>query len=148
LPCGSLHYASRLNSGVRPQGKVLYIFRTHPENIPQVVRLRKHALNRRPNLEIGEHVLIARTLADDDGIPPIRYIMRYFRTLPDLHNETTAIWGRPWPFIMEFDDCRELSRPFDIRDVQVTTRNYGPGGPIVRVHPADEYAIEKLGLFT
>lgn len=124
----------------------MYIFRTHPENISQVVRLMKHALDGKPNLQMGDRVLISQTLADGDGQPPIRYVMRYFRTLPDLHDETVAIWGKKWPFIMEFDSCKALSKPFDIRDVQVTEHNYGPGGPIVRVHPADEYAIDKLGL--
>jgi len=126
----------------------MYIFRTHPEHIPQVTRLMKHALDRKPGLEIGDRVLISQTIADGDGHPPIRYVMTYFRTLPDLHDETVSIWGKKWPYIMEFSSCRELSKPFDIRDVQVTTHNYGPGGPIVRVHPADEYAIEQLGLLS
>ena len=126
----------------------MYIFRTHPENIAQVVSLKKHALDRKPNLAMSDRVLISQTIADGDGLPPIRYVMRYFRTLPDLHNETLSIWGRKWPYIMEFDSCHKLSKPFDIRDVQVSAHNYGPGGPIVRVHPADEYAIDQLGLLT
>ena len=126
----------------------MYIFRTHPENIESVVRLRKHALDRKPALEIGDRVLISQTIADGDGLPPIRYIMRFFRTLPDIHNETFAIWGKKWPYIMEFDTCHRLIKPFDIRDVRVSNHNYGPGGPIVRVHPADEYQIERLGLLS
>jgi hypothetical protein len=124
----------------------MYIFRTHPENIEKVVSLRKHALDRQPNLAMGDRVLISQTITNGDGLPPIRYVMTYFRTLPDLHDETLAIWGRKWPYIMEFDSCHKLSKPFDIRDVKVSNHEYGPGGPIVRVHPADEYAIDQAGL--
>lgn len=121
----------------------MYIFRTRPEHIPKVVRLLKHALDRKPALAMGERVLISQTIVDGDGRPPIRYVMRYFRTLPDLHDETLSIWGKKWPYIMEFDSCKELAIPFDIRDVRVSEHNYGPGGPIVRVHPADEYEIDQ-----
>ena len=126
----------------------MYIFRTHPENIEKVAGLKKHALDRKPDLTIGDRVLVSQTIANGDGLPPIRYVMRYFRTLPDLHDETLAIWGRKWPYIMEFDSCHKITKPFDIRDVQVSKHNYGPGGPIVRVHPADEYAIDQLGLLS
>ena len=125
---------------------MVYIFRTHAENIEMVTRLKKHALNRKPKLEIGDRVLVSQTIASGDVLPPIRYVMRYFRTLPDLHDETLSIWGRKWRYIMEFDTCHRLAKPFDIRDIQVSNHNYGPGGPIVWVHPTDEYAIDKLGL--
>jgi hypothetical protein len=57
-----------------------------------------------------------------------------------------AIWGERRNFIIEFSSCAELATPFDIQDEQVTDTEYGPGGPIVRVHPADEYVIEQKGL--
>ncbi len=126
----------------------MYIFRTHSQNIAQVVQGMKHALDRRLNLLIGDRVLISQTMSNGDSHPPIRYVMTYFRTLPDLHDETISIWGKKWPYIMEFDSCRKLIKPFDIREVQVTSHNYGPGGPVVRVHPADEYAIDRLGLLS
>ena len=123
----------------------MYIFRTKPEHIEQVIATKKHALEVNPKLQYGELVLISRTRDTADGKPPIRYVMRHSRTLPDLHDETVRIWGKKWPYIMEFETCKELT-PFDIKDVQVSAHNYGPGGPIVRVMPEDEYQIETLGL--
>ena len=126
----------------------MYIFRTHPENIEKVANLKKHALHRKPDLVMGDRVLISRTIANGDGLPPIRYVMRYFRTVPDVYDETLSIWGRKWAYIMEFDSSHKISKPFDIRDVQVSKHNYGAGGPIVRVHPADEHAIDQLRLLS
>ena len=124
----------------------MYIFRTHPENIAEVARLAKHALERPPHTALGERILISKTLDSTDGLPPIRYVMTYVRTVPDVNDESVAIWGRNWPFIVECKDCRELKSYFDIRSIQVSDWEYGPGGPIVHVHPADEYEMDRLGL--
>ena len=124
----------------------MYIFRTHPRNIPAVVRLRKHALDRVSDLQRGDRVLISETLKDGDGRPPIRCVMPFLHATRDFHDESLAIWGRKRNFILDFASCRELAIPFDMRFVKVTDKEYGPGGPVVRVHPADEYAIDRLGL--
>lgn len=72
--------------------------------------------------------------------------MTYSHATRDFQDESVEIWGERRKYIIEFSTCKELAIPFDIRTVRVTDTEYGPGGPVVRVHPADEYALDKLGL--
>jgi hypothetical protein len=78
------------------------------------------------------------------GVHTIRYRMKFVRCYPDTVGESVAIWGERWRYIMECTDLCVLRRPFDIRDVQVTLKDYGAAVRYVYVEPADEEAL-RLG---
>lgn len=123
------------------------IFKTDASTLPNVIAHAKHALYRVPNRLIqGDRVLIAQTLQSlQRGKKQIRFVMSYVRSYRDTRGESDQIWGRHWPFIIEGTDLRELTRPFNIAAMQITSRNYGQGGPVVYVDPVDEKAIESEG---
>jgi len=125
----------------------MVIFRTSPETISEVVRLSKHALDRRPRLRRGELILISQTVAKSrDGKPPIRYLMEFVRIYPDSKEESTKIWGKQWRYIVEGEKCRPLKHPFNIQHYQTSNQNYAQGGPFVYVDPVDEEVLKNRGL--
>lgn len=48
--------------------------------------------------------------------------------------------------MVEGEECRPLRNPFDIRQFQVTSKNYAQGGTDVYVEPEDEAELMKYGL--
>jgi len=71
--------------------------------------------------------------------------MSFVRSYRDAQGESDKIWGHHWPFIIEGTDLKELERPFNIKAVQKSSKNYGQGGPVVYVDPLDQRAIESGG---
>lgn len=125
----------------------MVIFRTSPETISEVVRLSKHALDRRPSLRRGEFILISQTVANSkDGKPPIRYAIESVRIYPDSKDESTKIWGKKWHYIVEGQNCRALKHPFNIQHYQISDQNYAQGGPFVYVTSTDAELLKTKGL--
>mgnify|MGYP007082197536 CR=1 FL=1 len=126
----------------------MIILRTHPEHIPLVVERSMHALARSPTISPGDLILISLAIAKTkDGLPPIRYAMEFVKIRADRTGETSReIWGKKWPYVLYGQGCRQLNKPFDIRDHQVSGHNYGQGGPFVYVEPSDEAVLWQRGL--
>lgn len=121
------------------------IFKTHADTLPGVV---KHALQSLPQLAHGDTILLAQTLQSlPHGLKQIRYRMTYARAYLDRGNESDQIWGRHWRYLIEGVELKALRRPFNIADLQVSTKNYGRGGPIVYVDEHDEEVLRKGGYF-
>lgn len=128
----------------------MIILRTNPENISEVVRHAKHALNKKPTLNQGELILISQISENTifgyrECKNPIQYVMEFERIYLDTSGESIKIWGKPYKYIVEGRNCRPL-RPFDIRKYQVTKKEYGPGGPFVYVEPEDVRVLQQHGL--
>jgi len=126
----------------------LIILRTHPDYIAKVVEHSMHALSSGPRISPGDLILISQTVAQtDDGLPPIRYVMEFDKLRADRTGQISrSIWRRSWPYVVYGKNCRQLTRPFNISDVQVTSHNYGQGGPYVYVQPDDEAVLHQLAL--
>lgn len=126
----------------------IVILRTSKETIGEVVRQSKYALCGaldEGKLRPGDTILIAQTVATSGGQAPIRYRMEYVRCYADRTGESKRIWGKQWPFMVEGANARPLKKPFDIRRLQVTTKNYAQGGTVVYVEPEDVEVLEKEG---
>lgn len=125
----------------------MIIIKTSGKTIENVVLYAKHALNGKPHLRRGDIILISQT---KDSLPPytkpIQYLMEFECCYYDHKKESKEIWGKFWPYIIEGRNCRRLKKPFDISDVQVTSKDYGRGGPIVYVEDGDIHRIKEMGL--
>src|SRR4249919_2382517 len=108
----------------------MIILRTHPDYIAKVVELSMHALASAPKMSPGDLILIAQTVVQtNDGLPPIRYVMEFDKLRADRSGDTSkSIWGKTWPYLVYGKNCRALSRPFNMADIQVSSHNYGQGG--------------------
>jgi 5-methylcytosine-specific restriction protein A len=123
------------------------IFKTAANTLPGVIQHVKHALQGEPQFVYrGDTILIAQTI---DELPPrekqIRHSMVFVRARRDNQRETDAIWGHHWPWIIDGESLKELARPFNMSDVQVTDKNYGQGGTVVYVDPLDDQALMRGG---
>ena len=125
------------------------IFKTSARTLPGVLAHAKHALLGKPTcLSPGDTILIAQTLADlPSGQKQIRHKMKFVKARKDTSGETDMIWGVRWPWIIDCADIEELSRPFNIRELQVTGANYAQGGTVVYLDPLDEEEISKSGYY-
>lgn len=127
----------------------MLLLKTREEHMSGVRRSRKHATDAAPqDVNRGDFLLVQVTSG-----PPgnethrVKYAMRFVRCYEDLGGECMEIWGDSWRYIIEGDDFRILRRPFDIEDIQVSTKNYGQG--VIRfayVDPADEAVITEGNL--
>ena len=119
------------------------IFKTSALTLPGVLKHAKHALHGEPSaLSVGDTILIAQTLEDlRTSQRQIRHKMIFVRARMDTQNETDDIWGAHWPWIIDGSNLQKLTRPFNMRAVQVTKTNYGQGGTVVYVDPLDEQAL-------
>jgi len=71
--------------------------------------------------------------------------MKFVRFYLDSEKESTKIWGEQWRYIIECSDLCILRRPFDIAQVQVTSKDYGAAVRYVYVDPADQDVLRKQG---
>ncbi len=114
-----------------------------------VRRHRKYATDDPPiDLRAGDDVLVQVTvLSAVPGTHTIRYRMKFVRSYLDSADESMAIWGEHWPYIIECSDLCILRRPFDISRVQVSSKDYGAAVRYAYVDPADEKVLRKQGYF-
>ena len=126
----------------------MIILRTHPDYISKVVEHSMHALSSGPKISPGDLILISQTVVGTtDGLPPIRYVMEFDKLRPDRTGKISKdIWGKAWPYVIYGKNCRLLNRFFNMADIQVSSQNYGQGGPYVYVRPEDELVLHQLGL--
>ena len=112
-----------------------------------VRRNRKYATDDPPiELSPGDDVLVQVTVATTPpGQHTVRYRMRFVRYYLDEKNESLAIWGERWRYIIECSDLCVLKRPFDIARVQVSSKDYGAAVRYVYVQPEDERVLHAKG---
>jgi len=101
-----------------------------------------HATDGRPyNTNPGDIILIAQTkntlLA---GQKPIRWIMNFVSIEEDIENLSDKIWGKHWRYIIHGENVRPIE-PFDIDEIKVTSKKYGPIQTHCSVLPEDEEII-------
>ncbi len=72
--------------------------------------------------------------------------MTFVRCYEDMNNESDKIWKHHWRYIIKGRDFHKLQRPFDIRRVQRSQRNYGHGAiNFVYIDDLDALAIRSGG---
>ncbi len=107
-----------------------------------VLRNQKHATSNNVQFFPGEIILIQQTI-QSLAYPTqktIRWVMNYVETYEDVDDESTAIWGRHWDYIIRGENLRPIEG-FNISDIQVSGHNYSPIMTHVRVDSLDEAAI-------
>jgi len=108
----------------------MWLLKTRGENLEGVVKHGKHATNRWLAAGLGDHILIAETKATlAKGAKRIRYAAEFEACREDKRGESIIFWHRPFKYMIDLRNLREIE-PFDLKDVQVSQRNYG----IVRDH--------------
>ena len=105
----------------------MLLLKTTLETLDQVIKNCKHASHNRPKEVLkGDIILIAqtkRTLINHKK--SIRFIMHLDDCYEDKSNESDKIWGRHWKYIIKGYNLQSI-KPFDIEEIQVSTKNYGP----------------------
>lgn len=102
----------------------------------------KHASFNNVQLEPGEIILIQQTMSSlqSPTQKSIRWVMNYVETYPDTSNESDSIWGQHWNYIIKGENLRPIFG-FNISDIQVSDKNYGPAVTLARVLAMDEHEV-------
>lgn len=120
----------------------MIIFKNTAGTMEGVLINQKHATSNNLQFQLGEIILIQQTVASL-AYPEqrtIRWIMNYVETYLDVHNESDAIWGRHWNYIIRGENLRPVEG-FNILDLQVTDHNYGPAVTHSYVQTLDEIEV-------
>lgn len=119
----------------------MVIFKTKLSTLNGVLNESKHAFHTKVECFEGETILIQQTY---DSLRPgekaIRWAMTYSKTYFDNTNETDRIWGSHWNYIIEGKNLRSIE-PFNIEDIQVSSKNYKSAVTHVWVDQQDEVMI-------
>lgn len=120
----------------------MIIFKNTAGTMEGVLRNQKHATSNNLQFQPGEIILIQQTVGSlaSPKQKTIRWIMNYVETYPDVNNESDAIWGRHWNYIIRGENVRPVEG-FNISDLQVTNHNYGPAVTHAHVQPLDEIEV-------
>jgi len=126
----------------------MLLLKTDRATLNQVVHAMKHATDVLPKISPGAILLLHQNLKGlAPGEKPIQFAMEFFRCYVDRNNESDRLWGRHWRHIIEASKCWALANPFDISDIQVSSKNYGRG--VIRyayIDPVDVEVIVAKGL--
>lgn len=118
----------------------MLLLKTSAGSLLGVLANAKHASNDVPDAQTGDLVLLAQTATSlAPGEKSIRWAMTFVDCVPDTNKESLAIWGRQWRYLILGQDIREV-QPFDLKDIQVSAKNYGPVVKHCRLRPEDEEA--------
>lgn len=120
----------------------MLLIKTSMNTLGAVLREAKHASIGKPkHVKPGDIILVSQT---KNTTPPnqksIRWIMEYIDTREDINNDSDRIWGRHWRYIIEAKNVRYVE-PFNIDEIQVTKKDYGPAVAFSTIEPEDETAI-------
>jgi len=120
----------------------MILFKNAASTMAGVLKHQKHATKNNLQFQSGEIILIQQTVnsLSYPSQKTIRWIMNYVRTYEDTSNESNAIWGRHWNYIIEGVNLRPVEE-FNISDIQISNHNYGPAVTHSYVLPEDEAAI-------
>jgi len=121
----------------------IIILRTTAEHIKGVVDHQKHALDRpMQRAQPGDLLLIAQIQPKGPAIA--RYAMWFKSQHRDDAQESQAIWGRHWNFLIEGESGHELTVPFAPAQIK-PDGPYGRGGPYVYIRPEDAEDFRRDG---
>jgi hypothetical protein len=128
---------------VRARRSKVLVLKTRRENIDKVIECSKHAAHSCARAQVGDYVLIAQTKNSlRRGEKSIRYMAVFDGCYEDERGESEATWGRHWTYIIRLRNVKGV-RPFNVEDLQVSDRNYGPIMVPFALHESDEDAILK-----
>ena len=121
----------------------MLLLKTSKETIDNVVKYAKHATDTIPNAQLGDLILIAQTITSlEIGQKQIRYIMTFKGHRLDTSAESLRIWGKQWKYMIDGYDVTQILG-FNLKDIQVSDKNYGPIVTHCRLNPEDEEAVLK-----
>ncbi|BCH23584.1 hypothetical protein [Mesorhizobium sp. L-8-3] len=121
----------------------IIILKTTAEHMRGVIDHQKHASDRLiKRANPGDLLLIAQL--QPKGSALIRYAMWLKSQYPDSVQESDAIWGKHWNFIIEGEGGRELTTPFAPGEVK-PNGPYRQGGPFVYVVAEDAEDFRRDG---
>jgi len=118
------------------------ILKVQADRIEGVLRNQKYALNGMPEFELGEIILIQQTVGTlaYPAQKTIRWIMNFVEIYPDVNNESDAIWGIHWNYIIRGENVRPVEG-FNISDLQSTNQNYATAVFHANVNHHDEIEV-------
>lgn len=94
----------------------------------------------------GTLLIQVTALSSRTAAPMVEYAMTYVGCYRDHKGESKAIWGHQWEYIIQGYGIYPVRRPFDIRRVKVSSKNYGQGAiRFAYVVPEDAKAIREGG---
>lgn len=119
----------------------MLIFKTSAATLESVLVHSKHASKDNLQAQPGELILIQQTLSTlKAGEKSIQWVMEYEETYADTFGESEQIWQRRWPYIIRCSNPRRVE-PFNITELQVSTKNYGSAMKYAWIDSLDELVI-------
>ena len=127
--------------------RTLLLLKTDSKHIFGVQKHGKHATEALPrDVSPGDLLLIQVTaLTSRTHAPMVEYAMTFVRCYEDRENESDAIWGRHWRYIIEGKDFYKLRKPFNVRRKLPRTANVNAAVKYAYVNPSDAAELERDG---
>ena len=103
----------------------MILIKNTADTLGQVIANMRSASNTLPGkVQHGDIVLVAQTKNTlKKGEKSIRYVMYFDESYEDVSNESEALWGKKWKYIIKCFGIRSVEA-FDIEDIQVSKHNY------------------------
>jgi len=122
----------------------MLLLKTGSDTLKQVIENSKHASHSIPKgIRRGDIILIAQTKHTlEKNQKSIQYLMCFDECYEDRNNESDALWGKHWKYIIKGYDLRPVE-PFNIEEIQVSNINYGPIMTHRLLEKEDVAAVEK-----
>ena len=122
---------------------MMLLLKTRAETLETVIKHSKHALHSIPNgIKRGDILLIAQTVHTlKKHQKSIRYLMFFDECYEDRDNESDALWGKHWKYIIK--GKIQPIEPFDIKDIQVSKKNYASVMTYCFLSAEDEIAVKE-----
>lgn len=120
----------------------MLLFKTGGDTLTGVLKNEKHASHNRPrSARAGDLMLLQQTKQTlDRGQKSIKWVMTFVDCVPDTEGVSRKIFHRQWRYLIVGRDVRSV-RPFDLEDVQVSSKNYVGVQTHCQLLPEDEEAV-------
>ncbi len=127
--------------------RTLLLLKTDAKHLLGVKKHSKHATEAIPkDVTPGDLLLIQVTaLTSRTRAPMVEYAMTFVRCYEDRENESDAIWGRHWQYIIEGSDFYKLRKPFNVRRMLPNTLNVNAAVKYAYINPTDAAELERRG---
>jgi 5-methylcytosine-specific restriction protein A len=121
---------------------MIFLFKSSSQTLPIVIEHMKHALTGVPrNIRQGDLILLSQNGVNRrKGEKSIRWVMEYVSIYEDTQDESIAIWGKKWRYIVQARNARQVE-PFNIQDLQFTNFNYDVSQKPTLLRPEDEAEV-------
>ena len=123
----------------------MLLIKTRSDTLRQVIDNCKHATDSIPGeIKHGDIILISQTKKTlRKNQKSIGCLMHFDKIYEDLKNESDALWGQHWRYIIKGYDIQNIKNPFNIEDIQASKKNYGPIVTHCSLLKEDEDAVQK-----